>query len=71
MEMLIGGRVVQGIGGGGLTILVSIIIGDLFSLRERAKHYGFTAIVWAIASGLGPVLGGVFTQSVSWRWCCK
>lgn len=67
--MLIGGRVVQGLGGGGITILVSILIGHLFPLRDRAKYYGMTAIVWAAASGLGPVLGGVFTQTAGWRWC--
>lgn len=68
-NILIGGRVVQGLGGGGITILVSILIGHLFPLEDRAKYYGMTAIVWAVASGLGPVLGGVFTQTVGWRWC--
>ena len=67
--MLIGGRVIQGIGGGGLIILVNICISDLFSMRERAKYFGIVGMTWAIASALGPVLGGVFTQRVSWRWC--
>ena len=67
--MLIGGRVIQGIGGGGLIILVNICISDLFSMRERAKYYGIVGMTWAIASALGPVLGGIFTQKVSWRWC--
>lgn len=69
--MLIAGRAIQGLGGGGLTVLVSIIIGDLFELKDRAKYYGMTGMVWAVAAALGPVLGGVFTQKLSWRWCCK
>lgn len=69
--MLILGRAIQGIGGGGLVILVNICIADLFSMRDRPKYYGFVGMVWAIASGVGPIIGGLFTQKVSWRWCCK
>ncbi|KAI9669406.1 MAG: hypothetical protein M1831_000442 [Alyxoria varia] len=67
--MLIVGRVIQGIGGGGLISLVSICIGDLFSPRRRGTYYGIIGAVWAIASSLGPIIGGAFTQEVSWRWC--
>jgi EmrB/QacA subfamily drug resistance transporter len=67
--MLIAARVVQGIGGGGLVILVYVCVGDLFSMRERPKYYGIMGMVWALASGVGPVVGGVFTEKVSWRWC--
>jgi EmrB/QacA subfamily drug resistance transporter len=67
--MLIAARAVQGIGGGGLIILVNIVIGDLFSLRNRGAFYGVIGGVWAIASSIGPIIGGAFTQSVSWRWC--
>jgi len=67
--MLIGGRVIQGIGGGGLITLVNICIADLFSMRERPKYYGIMGMVWAVASGIGPVVGGAFTTGVSWRWC--
>ncbi|KAI9720042.1 MAG: hypothetical protein M1812_003169 [Candelaria pacifica] len=67
--MLIAGRAVQGVGGGGLIILVNICISDLFSMRNRATYFGLVGMVWALASAVGPVLGGVFTQLVSWRWC--
>ncbi|KAK5112487.1 hypothetical protein LTR62_004244 [Meristemomyces frigidus] len=67
--MLIAARAVQGIGGGGLVILVNIVIGDLFSLRNRGAFYGMVGAVWAIASSIGPIIGGAFTEKVSWRWC--
>ncbi len=69
LGMLIGGRVIQGVGGGGLIILVNIVISDLFSMRERAKYFGLVGMTWALASAVGSVVGGVFTEKVSWRWC--
>jgi MFS family permease len=69
IDMLIWSRVFQGVGGGGLVILVNIVISDLFSMRERAKYFGLVGMTWALASAVGPVVGGVFTEKVSWRWC--
>ncbi|KAF2132901.1 hypothetical protein P153DRAFT_282938 [Dothidotthia symphoricarpi CBS 119687] len=69
MNMLIAARVIQGIGGGGLVVLVNITISDLFAIRDRGAYFGVIGGVWALASSLGPVVGGLFTQKVSWRWC--
>ncbi|CAI6332180.1 unnamed protein product [Periconia digitata] len=69
MNMLIASRVIQGIGGGGLIVLVNICISDLFPMRERGAYFGIIGGVWALASSLGPIVGGIFTQKVSWRWC--
>jgi len=69
MGMLIAARAIQGIGGGGTMILPNICVSDLFSMRNRGMYFGIFGMVWAVASALGPVLGGVFTDKVSWRWC--
>jgi MFS family permease len=65
MVAFLAGRVVQGVGASGLLTLVNVAIGDLFSLRERGFYYGLTSVVWAVASGVGPVLGGVFAQKLT------
>ena len=67
--MLIAGRAVQGIGGGGIIVLVQICVSDLFSIRARGAYFSVLGATWALASSLGPILGGVFTEKVSWRWC--
>ncbi|KAK7711083.1 hypothetical protein SLS57_008173 [Botryosphaeria dothidea] len=69
IDMLLAGRVIQGTGGGGILGLAATVIGDVFSPRERSKYYGVLGVVWGLACGLGPVVGGAFSQFVSWRWC--
>lgn len=56
------GRAVQGLGAAGLITLVNICVSDSFSLRDRGLYFGLISVVWALASGVGPVLGGVFTE---------
>jgi EmrB/QacA subfamily drug resistance transporter len=67
--MLISGRVVQGLGGGGVVVLVHVCVSDLFTIRDRSFYMGTIGAVWALASALGPVLGGVFAQHLHWTWC--
>nr|PZN20677.1 MAG: MFS transporter [Chloroflexota bacterium] len=68
MPQLIAFRTIQGIGGGGLLPLVFIIIGDLFTLEQRARLQGLFSSVWGVSSILGPLLGGFLVDQVSWRW---
>src|SRR5947208_1438160 len=68
MGALIAFRAVQGLGAGAVQPMSMTIVGDLYSLRERAKVQGYMASVWAISSVVGPTLGGVFSEYVSWRW---
>ena len=65
---LIAFRLIQGLGAGAIMPTTMTIVGDLYSVRERAKVQGYVASVWGIASVVGPALGGVFSEYVSWRW---
>lgn len=69
MAMILAGRAIQGVGGGGIIILANISVSDLFSMRDRPMYYGLFGATWAIAGALGPIVGGAFTTNVSWRWC--
>jgi EmrB/QacA subfamily drug resistance transporter len=68
MGALIAFRAVQGLGAGAVQPMAMTIVGDLYSLQERAKVQAYIAGVWAVSSVAGPTLGGVFSEYVSWRW---
>ncbi|MDR6877001.1 MULTISPECIES: MDR family MFS transporter [Microbacterium] len=67
-EMLIAFRALQGLGGGGLAALSQVLMADIISPRERGKYMGLFAGVMAVATVGGPLLGGVMTDTIGWRW---
>lgn len=67
LPMLIAGRVLQGIGGGGLMALSQALIGETVAPRDRARYQGYLASVGVTSNGLGPVLGGLLTEAFGWR----
>lgn len=68
LPMLIGLRALQGIGGGGLTVTATALISDVIPLRDRGKYQGAIGAVFGVATVIGPLLGGFFTDDLSWRW---
>ncbi|KAI7825054.1 major facilitator superfamily domain-containing protein [Kickxella alabastrina] len=66
MGMLVASRAIQGIGGGGLMAMVSIIMSDVTTERDRGKYTGFLAASWGAASAVGPVLGGAIVENTKW-----
>lgn len=69
MGMMIGGRVIQGIGGGGISNLVNVIVADIIDLKYRGTFMGAIGATWAVGGCMGPLLGGAFAAGGNWRWC--
>jgi EmrB/QacA subfamily drug resistance transporter len=68
MAALIAFRVLQGLGAGAIGPITMTVVGDLYTVAERAKAQGYIASVWALSSVIGPTMGGLFAQYASWRW---
>lgn len=68
LPTLLAARVLQGMGGGGLIALAFTVIADTIPPREVGKYQGYISMVYAVSSIAGPLLGGYFTEQLSWRW---
>jgi EmrB/QacA subfamily drug resistance transporter len=68
MTELIAFRALQGLGGGGLMVTTMAVVGDIIPPRDRGKYQGFFGAVFGVSTVIGPLLGGFFVDSLSWRW---
>lgn len=68
MKQLIFFRLLQGLGAGAVTPIATTIVGDIYTKEERAKIQGYLSSVWGISAIMGPAIGGLLVQFVSWRW---
>ena len=68
MNLLIAARILQGVGAGGIFTLTMTIMGDVMSPRERGKYQGYMMSVYATATVLGPLVGGLLVDHAHWRW---
>ncbi|KAI1471039.1 MFS general substrate transporter [Daldinia caldariorum] len=66
--MLIAGRAIQGMGSGGINMIIDVIVSDLVPLRQRGNFIAIIIAIYGIGTTLGPFLGGVIVETTSWRW---
>lgn len=62
------GRTIQGLGGGSLIGLTTVLITDMVPLRDRGRFYALISAVWVLGSTTGPIISGILAQKGSWRW---
>lgn len=68
-SVLLVGRSLQGVGGGGLIALTEIVVTDIVPLRFRGQWFGIISAMWSLGSVTGPVIGGAFAQKATWVRC--
>jgi EmrB/QacA subfamily drug resistance transporter len=68
MTMLVASRALQGIGGGAIMVTAMAVIGEVIPLRERGRYQGALGAVFGVTTVIGPLLGGFFTDHLTWRW---
>lgn len=68
MTMLVASRALQGIGGGAMMVTAMAVIGEVIPLRERGRYQGALGAVFGVTTVIGPLLGGFFTDHLTWRW---
>jgi EmrB/QacA subfamily drug resistance transporter len=68
LSMLVAARALQGIGGGAIMVTATAVIGEVIPLRERGRYQGALGAVFGVTTVIGPLLGGFFTDNLSWRW---
>ncbi|OPB37678.1 MFS siderophore iron transporter [Trichoderma guizhouense] len=68
VTQLLVGRCIQGVGGGGISAITEVLIADLVPMRYRGQYYGLMNAMWSVGSVCGPIIGGAFAGSASWRW---
>jgi EmrB/QacA subfamily drug resistance transporter len=68
MGMLVASRALQGMGGGAITVTAVAVIGQVIPIRERGRYQGALGAVFGVTTVVGPLLGGLFTDHLSWRW---
>src|SRR3954447_20264149 len=68
MPELIGFRALQGLGGGGLVVTTTAVIGDIVAPRDRGRYQGYFGAVFGVSTVVGPLIGGFFVDNLSWQW---